>query len=187
MPESEIYLTYLSHYGVFLHEAYLTYLYHYGVFLQEVYLTYLSHYGVFLHEVYLTYLSHNGVFLLWFRHFIFEISGKPSFVEAVLRRVTQFFYLLCFQFLQKASGWINKTLLLIKQHITYMNIIVGCPTKDFCEFALTELHTPVWYIVGMRRTSRIEIKMSSLCIVVTSFLNWGQRSSHFYFSYIRKL
>ena len=21
--------------------------------------------------------------------------------------------------------------------------IVGCPTKDFCEFALTELHTPV--------------------------------------------
>jgi hypothetical protein len=43
--------------------------------------------------------------------------------------------------------------------------IVGCPTKDFCEFALTELHTPVWYIVEMRRTSRIEI-----------FLNWGQRS-----------
>jgi hypothetical protein len=36
----------------------------------------------------------------------------------------------------------------------------------------TELHTPVWYIVGMRTTSRIEIKMSSLCIVVTFFLNW---------------
>jgi hypothetical protein len=54
--------------------------------------------------------------------------------------------------------------------------IVGCPTNDFCEFALTELHTPVWYIVGMRRTSCIEIKMSSLCIVVTFFLNWGQRS-----------
>ena len=34
----------------------------------------------------------------------------------------QFFYLLCSQFRQKASGWINKTLLLIKQHITYMNI-----------------------------------------------------------------
>jgi hypothetical protein len=34
----------------------------------------------------------------------------------------QFFYLLCSQFQQKASGWINKTLLLIKQHITYMNI-----------------------------------------------------------------
>jgi hypothetical protein len=37
-------------------------------------------------------------------------------------RVTQFFYLLCSQFRQKASSWINKTLLLIKQHITYMNI-----------------------------------------------------------------
>jgi hypothetical protein len=49
------------------------------------------------------------------RYFIFEISGKPSFVEAVLWRVTQFFYLLCSQFRQKASGWINKTLLLIKQ------------------------------------------------------------------------
>ena len=35
---------------------------------------------------------------------------------------TPFFYLLCSQFRQKASGWINKTLLLIKQHITYMNI-----------------------------------------------------------------
>ena len=48
-----------------------------------------------------------------FRYFIFEISVKPSFV---LWRVTQFFYLLCSQFRQKASGWINKTLLLIKQH-----------------------------------------------------------------------
>ena len=57
-----------------------------------------------------------------FRNFIFEISGKPSFVEAVLWRITQFFYLLCSQFRQKASGWINKTLLLIKQYITYMNI-----------------------------------------------------------------
>jgi hypothetical protein len=49
------------------------------------------------------------------RYFIFEISGKPSFVETVLWRDTQFFYLLCSQFRQKASGWINKTLLLIKQ------------------------------------------------------------------------
>jgi hypothetical protein len=48
-----------------------------------------------------------------FRFFIFEISGKPSFV---LWRVTQFFYLLCSQFRQKASGWINKTLLLIKAY-----------------------------------------------------------------------
>jgi hypothetical protein len=44
--------------------------------------------------------------------FIFEISGKPSFV---LWRVTQFFYLICSQFRQKVSGWINKTLLPIKQ------------------------------------------------------------------------
>ena len=57
-----------------------------------------------------------------FRYFIFEISGKPSFVEAVLWQNTQFFYLLCSQFRQKASGCINKTLLLIKQHIAYMNI-----------------------------------------------------------------
>ena len=57
-----------------------------------------------------------------FRYLFFEISGKPSFVEVVLLRVTQFFYLLCSQFRQKASGWIDKTLLLIKQHITYMNI-----------------------------------------------------------------
>jgi hypothetical protein len=57
--------------------------------------------------------SRSGI---WFRYFICEISGKPSFVEAVLWRV------LCSQFRQKASGWINKTLLLIKQHITYMNI-----------------------------------------------------------------
>ena len=51
------------------------------------------------------------------RYFIFEIFGKPpfKFVEAVLWRVTQFFYLLCSEFQQKASGWINKTLLLIKQ------------------------------------------------------------------------
>ena len=57
-----------------------------------------------------------------FRYFIFQISGKPSFVEAFYDENTQFFYLLCSQFRQKASGWINKTLLLIKQHIIYMNI-----------------------------------------------------------------
>ena len=49
------------------------------------------------------------------RYFIFKIFGKPSFVEAVLWRVAPFFYLLCSQFRQKASSWINKTLLLIKQ------------------------------------------------------------------------
>ena len=31
--------------------------------------------------------------------------------------------------------------------ISSSNPLVGCPIKDFCEFALTELHTPVWYIV----------------------------------------
>ena len=50
-----------------------------------------------------------------FRYFIFEIFGKASFIEAVLWRIMQFFFLLCSQFRQKASGWINKTLLLIKQ------------------------------------------------------------------------
>jgi hypothetical protein len=49
-----------------------------------------------------------AVQLLWY--FIFEISSKPSFAETVLWRVTQFFYHLCSQFRQKASGWINKTL-----------------------------------------------------------------------------
>ena len=49
-----------------------------------------------------------------FRYFIFEIFGKPSFIEAVLWRIMQFFYLLCSQFRQKASSWINKTLLLVK-------------------------------------------------------------------------
>jgi hypothetical protein len=49
------------------------------------------------------------------RYFIFEISGKSSFIEANLWRIMQFFYLLCSQFRQKASSWINKTLLLVKQ------------------------------------------------------------------------
>ena len=57
------------------------------------------------------------------RNFIFDISGKPSFVEAVLWWVTQFFYLLCSQFPQKASGWINKTLLVIKQQNCYPNSV----------------------------------------------------------------
>jgi len=57
------------------------------------------------------------------RYFIFEISGKPSFVEAVLWRVMQFFYILCSQFRQKASGWINKTVLLIKQQNGYPNSV----------------------------------------------------------------
>jgi hypothetical protein len=59
-----------------------------------------------------------------FRYLIFEISSMPSFVEAVLWRVTQFFYLLCSQFRQKASGWINKTLLLIKQQKWNTNIFL---------------------------------------------------------------
>ena len=60
-----------------------------------------------------------------FRNPIFHFRNFREAVicwSCVLWRVTQFFYLLCSQFRQKASGWINKTLLLIKQHITYMNI-----------------------------------------------------------------
>jgi hypothetical protein len=49
------------------------------------------------------------------RYFIFEISSKPLFIETALWRIMQFFYLLCSQFRQKASSWINKTLLLVKQ------------------------------------------------------------------------
>jgi hypothetical protein len=67
------------------------------------------HYFFFFLTIGKTGNSHSGI---RFRYFIFEISGKPSFV---LWRVTQFFYLLCSLFRQKASGWINKTLLLIKQ------------------------------------------------------------------------
>ena len=50
-----------------------------------------------------------------FRYFLFEIFGKLSFVEAVLWRAAQFFYLPYSKFRQQASCWINKTLLLIKQ------------------------------------------------------------------------
>jgi hypothetical protein len=52
----------------------------------------------------------------------FGLAEINSCMPDVLWRVMQFFYLLCSQFQQKASGWINKTLMLIKQHITYMNI-----------------------------------------------------------------
>ena len=54
-----------------------------------------------------------------FRYFIFEISGKPSFV---LWRVTQFVYLLCSQFRQKASGW-------IKKHCCWLNNKNGYPNS----------------------------------------------------------
>ena len=59
----------------------------------------------------------NSRYGIRFRYFIFEISGKPSFVEAVfinydeLRSFSTFFALN----FDKTSGWINKTLLLIKQ------------------------------------------------------------------------
>jgi hypothetical protein len=71
---------------------------------------------------------------------IFLLSAKPEIVVSgsgisfskfpVSRHLlklfydenTEFFYLLCSQFQQKASSWINKKLLLIKRHITYMNI-----------------------------------------------------------------
>jgi hypothetical protein len=72
--------------------------------------------------------------------FFFLLSAKPEIVVSdsgisfskfpVSRHLlklfydenTQFFYLLCSQFRRKASSWINKTLLLIKQHITCINI-----------------------------------------------------------------
>jgi hypothetical protein len=44
------------------------------------------------------------------RNPIFSFSKFP-----VKWRIMQFFYLLCSQFRQKASSWINKTLLLVKQ------------------------------------------------------------------------
>ena len=71
--------------------------------------------GIIIIIIFIIGKSGNSRSGIRFRYIIFEISGKPSFVEAVLWRVTQFFYLLCSQFQQKASGWINKTLLLIKQ------------------------------------------------------------------------
>jgi hypothetical protein len=55
---------------------------------------------------------------------IFRRASKNIYSRHLLKLFydenTQFFYLLCSQFRQKASGWINKTLLLIKQHITYI-------------------------------------------------------------------
>jgi hypothetical protein len=57
--------------------------------------------------------------------FFFLLSTKPEIVVPgsgiqfskipVKWRIMQFFYLLCSQFRQKASSWINKTLLLVKQ------------------------------------------------------------------------
>ena len=44
-----------------------------------------------------------------------KFSVSRHLLKLFYGRVTQFFYLLCSQFRQKASGWINKTLLLIKQ------------------------------------------------------------------------
>ena len=45
----------------------------------------------------------------------FRIPVSRHLFWSCFMRVTQFFYLLCSQFRQKDSGWINKTLLLIKQ------------------------------------------------------------------------
>jgi hypothetical protein len=42
-------------------------------------------------------------------------SGISISIFPVKWRIMQFFYLLCSQFRQKASSWINKTLLLVKQ------------------------------------------------------------------------
>jgi hypothetical protein len=64
---------------------------------------------------------------LIFFFFFFLLSAKPEIVvpesDSVISfskflvkwRNMQFFYLLCSQFRQKASSWINKTLLLVKQ------------------------------------------------------------------------
>ena len=62
---------------------------------------------------------------------------------------TQFFYLLDSQFRQKASGWINKTLLLIKQQITYMNISRYANIDKFVNiryiFLLARWHTADYF------------------------------------------
>ena len=62
-----------------------------------------------------------GLLLFYF----FLLSAKPeivvpgsgiSFSKFLVKwRILQFFYLLCSHFRQKASSWINKTLLLVKQ------------------------------------------------------------------------
>jgi hypothetical protein len=66
-------------------------------------------------------------FFFFFFFFFFWLSAKPEIVVpesdsyilflkfTVKWRIMQFFYLLCSQFRQKASSWINKTLLLVKQ------------------------------------------------------------------------
>ena len=58
-------------------------------------------------------------------NFFLLLSAKPEIVVpdsgisfskfSVEWRIMQFFYLLCSQFRQKASSWINKTLLLVKR------------------------------------------------------------------------
>jgi hypothetical protein len=53
---------------------------------------------------------------MWKHNFLFHKMWICTLSEKVL--LTSMFA----QFRQKASSWINKTLLLIKQHITYMNI-----------------------------------------------------------------
>ena len=66
-----------------------------------------------------------------FRYFIFEISGKPSFVLKLFydefRSFSTFFGS---QFRQKASGWINKTLLLIKQQQWLSEFCVKIDSKN---------------------------------------------------------
>ena len=49
------------------------------------------------------------------RDSFFFYSGISFSKFPVKWRILQFFYLLCSQFRQKASSWINKTLLLVKQ------------------------------------------------------------------------
>jgi hypothetical protein len=75
------------------------------------------------------------------------ISGKPSFVEAVLWRVTQFFYLLCSQFRQKASGWINKTLLLIKQQKCQKYFFINVWRKSVFDIYFTKFGTALTTIL----------------------------------------
>ena len=143
-----------------------------GRWYRPLYFNNLTH---FWDNVDIVYVMHFSDVTLLFEQWI--IFKNLQFILLFLNiwtltfycfRLKNVFYLfLVFRFSNHRLFWLSKL---------PSNHLVGCPTKDFCEFALTELHTPVWYIVGMRRTSRIEIKMSSLCIVVTFFLNWGQRS-----------
>ena len=103
-----------------------------------------------------------------------------SFLFINLHYFALFTMLLYLSMLRRANNslWLYVILMKWKKKLNIKSndtLLVWCPTKDFCEFALTKLHTPVWYIVGMRRTSRIEIKMLSLCIVVTFFFKLGSK------------